>query len=419
MVMLMSMHDAFYTDEEILDEEKNEYLANPKKGLELIASILKKSREEKKNFKWVRVFNLFNDSLKAINIDNEIRLAQRFKTLIKKQMQRTGFLGGKTIIGVGGQYSSGKSAFINSVLRGEELSLPENQNPTTAIATYLVKNPADQQKIEVFNKQNHQFSIDLQGLNALTHEFSETYAIGFSNMIQHIKISTIHFQYNKIALLDTPGYSKPDQTKRKETKDSSKAFEQLRTADYLIWLIDAENGTAVSKDIEFLKKIEIQSPILFVLTKVYKKKSSIHSVLHSTKNTLKKYQFNIFDVIIHSKHGYEEDDSPKFIKLLKDGIKTRKAFFEMAEKKVETSQAILNKMQSILSEIIRDIDKQKDSFNEENRKIRKLILESEDLLAIKSLAKLHSQNIKELSAYEESKRVLQRKITLYKNDKED
>ena len=47
-----------------------------------------------------------------------------------------------------------------------------------------------------------------------------------------------------IALLDTPGYTKYDDESDSKLviSDRQKAYEQLKASDYLIWLVDIENG---------------------------------------------------------------------------------------------------------------------------------------------------------------------------------
>lgn len=393
------------------DFSNNDYLSNPKKGLDLIAKILKKAKNHKGYYRIIRNIEHFDESLRQINIKKEIELGRSFKTYSKKQIQQSDFLAGKVIVGIGGQFSSGKSAFINTITESDEIQLPENQNPTTAIATYLTKGN-EASSIEIYAVNGNRITIDQNALDALTHEFSKTYNMGFSQVIKHIKISYPNFQYNNIAMLDTPGYSKPGQGMKKKARDSEKATEQLRTVDYLIWLIDSDNGGIKANDIRFIKEIAIKSPILFVLTKADKKRADIQRIMKETKTTLEKSKLDLYDVIIHSKHGYEENDDQFFRDLIKTGITTRQAFLKKAEEDNQNEGFVIGEMKGILETIIKDINEKKQILIDNNNKIRKNILNIQDVLSIKSLAHLYTQNILELSKYEESKNILQKKIKL-------
>ena len=47
-------------------------------------------------------------------------------------------------------------------------------------------------------------------------------------------------------------------------------MEQLSTADFVIWVMDVESGTLKESDIEFLQKLNLNKPILMVLSKAEK-----------------------------------------------------------------------------------------------------------------------------------------------------
>lgn len=70
--------------------------------------------------------------------------------------------------------------------------------------------------------------------------------------------------------MDTPGYSKPDSDTYSERTDESVAREQLSTADHVIWVTDVESGTLRKDDIEFIRSLELKSPMLIVLSKADK-----------------------------------------------------------------------------------------------------------------------------------------------------
>jgi predicted GTPase len=46
----------------------------------------------------------------------------------------------------------------------------------------------------------------------------------------------------------------------------------LSDANFLIWLIDAENGEITKSDLDFIRSLKINTEILFVVNKADKKK---------------------------------------------------------------------------------------------------------------------------------------------------
>ena len=49
--------------------------------------------------------------------------------------------------------------------------------------------------------------------------------------------------------------------------DRQRAFEQLRASDYLIWLVDIDNGGLTQDDLDFLASLHFQTKVLVVFTK--------------------------------------------------------------------------------------------------------------------------------------------------------
>ena len=87
-----------------------------------------------------RIFSLFSDI--AINEETEyysgfIKAADKLK-----EIRRYTILEDKTIIGIGGHFSAGKSKFIKSIAGIGDL-LPEATTPSTSIPTYIIKGKSD------------------------------------------------------------------------------------------------------------------------------------------------------------------------------------------------------------------------------------------------------------------------------------
>lgn len=171
----------------------------------------------------------------------------------------------KTIIGVGGGFSAGKSRFINSFLSIDKL--PEALEPCTAVATYVSWNSVE--SMQALNLFNHYVEINAEHLGQLRHfvddEKSSNESIQLGQLLQHVHIGSPEISWEHVAFLDTPGYSKAD-GQHHAWSDYQTALMQLSEADHVIWLVSAKNGTIRNEDLEFLQAIELRKPLFVVVT---------------------------------------------------------------------------------------------------------------------------------------------------------
>ena len=182
------------------------------------------------------------------------------KLLAAKQIQA---LNNKTVVGLGGRFSSGKSSFINSCLKenAETVLLPENQNPTTSIPTYVVSGPRN--GIQAYLQDGWIVPLQPSAMQAMTHDFYETYQIGFARFVRSLIVYTNAYPEEisqHVALLDTPGYNKADAETRDSISDARITAKQLKSVDYLIWLVHIDNGTVSAADLEFLRQLHPEHP---------------------------------------------------------------------------------------------------------------------------------------------------------------
>lgn len=307
-------------DLEKFETSNNPYLVDPEKALELIAAVYSGKQE---NFQVQRVLkktqilmtkDLLNAMLRIPLLDFPV--FDQVQKIYAKISEQTFFpyLTGKTVIGVGGKFSTGKSCFLNSITGCENL-LPINQQPTTSIPTYITYgNKEVSYAYTIFNKT---FEIDQDMMHALTHEFYEKYSIGFAKSIEKLIVLKPEFPFNKIALLDTPGYNKADITPNYDTiyvneevvnsQDARIARAHLQNCDYLLWLISAQAGTIHDADIQFLRSLSLQQPCLVVLTQADKKTpDNIQKILDSIESELAKTNIPVAAVTAYSAHENRE-----------------------------------------------------------------------------------------------------------------
>ena len=290
------------TDEEInqvlQEHDKNKYLDDPAQGVSLIRDML---RRQEKAAVLDEFDQIVNDDifpiLAELQLHNELEIYQALMKISNqiREQKKIHILEGKKVLGVGGKFSAGKSSFINAITNSK---LPEGQRPTTSIATYIVNAP--EAKNVAISMSDDEMLLDDMALEALTHQFYETYQIGFSKLIQNLVVYTPDFVYPNIAILDTPGYSKSDDSKNESNSDAELARNQLRAVDYLIWLVDSTQGVVTDKDLDFLNSLNVAAPILVVFTKADTETlENLERKIAQARISLQTVNKTIFDIIAY------------------------------------------------------------------------------------------------------------------------
>ncbi|EGC93296.1 hypothetical protein HMPREF9402_1032 [Turicibacter sp. HGF1] len=286
-------------------ESMNPYLASAEEGFNLVRKLLAFNQEKRKQLNNVLDLHRVIDGdllnlMGNIDFDEEINVFNKLSILKERMYEQSKMrlLSQKCVVGIGGKFSAGKSRFINSIL--DDDILPEDTTPTTSIATYIAKEIGVEQLLA--NTVNDMdVKLDRDAIQAITHLFNEKYKLGFSHIIRHLLIKTGKLPYDNVVLLDTPGYSKDDSKLIKETQDEVTAKINLKTADYVIWLVDIENGVINQTDIEFLYELDQCYRILVVFNKCDKVSPQRYTeVINYSKDVLNNMGLNIFDVIAYS-----------------------------------------------------------------------------------------------------------------------
>lgn len=310
------------TDRETLEDLVNktevidnrcEYVSDENKAVMLISGLIPHGTAQK-----ISTIDSISDEIddlfaqySEITFTDELEIYRKLSMLCDrlKEQQK---ISDKVVVGFGGQFSAGKSAFINSI-SGLGNLLPEAQKPTTSIPTYIIKGVGSSTESISFSAMTNMgvsVPLDKQKMQAMTHEFHEEYGIGFSAFIESVTIETRDFRLpSNVALLDTPGYSKSDsKSDSKNTySDKQKAEKQLRTANYLIWLVDIDNGVIKQEDIKFIQTLEIINPILIVLNKADKKTDEdISSIIATCQQTVIEHGINCFGIAAYSSREHKE-----------------------------------------------------------------------------------------------------------------
>ncbi|OOF05544.1 dynamin family protein [Salinivibrio sp. MA607] len=305
---LMNRHLAS-SEEEKKDEtpisslgNSNCYLKDAELGLELCASLVAKPELRTSNDKILDDVRCLinNEFLSHTEQGENTSGATAYARLLKwfdllKEAVSFPQLQQSHTVAVGGSFSAGKTRFLNTVLGCPSL-LPVDTTPTTSIPTFLCK--GDQNRIDALNFYGKKTEINEDAIKAICHAFNKKYQVTFSHILQMIAVERKILSYANLIFLDTPGYSKSD---NQQKIDENIARQHLRVSDYLIWLVDSQNGTVPQQDIEFLQSLELDSPVLVVLSKADKKlESEVKGIITKAKEDLDNAEIDYLDVIGYS-----------------------------------------------------------------------------------------------------------------------
>ena len=137
---------------------------------------------------------------------------------------------GKTVVALGGGFSSGKSSFLNAMMKrvlGEGYQnkpiLPENIDPSTSVPTYLVH--GEEPRLSGVNIFDYKFELPADAVRDISHGFGAVRegekGVTLGHIVRNLFLSVPFQPYEHIAFLDTPGYSAqtrpttpPKQTRR-------------------------------------------------------------------------------------------------------------------------------------------------------------------------------------------------------------
>ena len=218
---------------------------------------------------------------------------------------------GKNIIALGGGFSSGKSSFLNILLRGEGKNsvLPESPNPTTAVPTYIVA--GKEHHVSGINVFDARVDMEVLDIRKVSHGFEKTYSDGLvsekitlGHILESIFFETPWQQYENVAFLDTPGYSKPDSETYSLKTDEQIARRQLNLSNYILWFVDANDGTIKEADVKFIKTINPDIPKLIIVSKSDTKPiDELELIIEKIKSTLDLKGISYVDVLSFSNNN--------------------------------------------------------------------------------------------------------------------
>lgn len=226
----------------------------------------------------------FADILKSLNLELEhFREFCEFPDLAQK-----------VVVGVGGAFSAGKSSLINTLLGKKRLVV--EIDPTTSLPTYLLY--GEQEQITALNLFRRRVILSQDEFASLTHEEKIKYGSQIAGLLRSAFVSDPDFAWKNIALLDTPGYSKPDSEQWSERTDEFVARSQLNLSNFIIWVVSATQGTISEDDLKFLTTLNADIPKLIVVSRAdAKTPEDIAKIVALVKQTTAERGVNVLDVV--------------------------------------------------------------------------------------------------------------------------
>ena len=167
--------------------------------------------------------------------------------------------------------------------------------------------------------------VDKLDLKKLSHRFYEEYGVHLSTIVDKIFIENNSFDYENLALLDTPGYNADSDSGKKDMEIS---YSQLRRLKYIIWIIDINNGGLRNDDLDFINSLGKDKEIFFVINKAdtVSDEKARYDVYQHIQNQIENEKFNSLGVALYSsrttknkeKRTYPGNDVKKFLAEIND-----------------------------------------------------------------------------------------------------
>lgn len=203
---------------------------------------------------------------------------------------------------VAGGFDAGKSSFLNFLI-GKSI-LPEAMVPATAVPTFLFCQN-DIESVYVFgeNKSGAIIDLDEDILLHISHSAGNNTAHQIATSLNRFIVEMPHKDYQSMVFIDTPGFGNRDNNTTISTDDAI-AEAQIRSADYMIYLVPSIGGGVKDEDWNRIDAFG-ERPVLIILTKNdLQTFEAANDVFNATVSSAKKHE-NVICIV--SMSVYEND----------------------------------------------------------------------------------------------------------------
>ena len=332
---------------------------------------------------------------------------ERFKTFILYDK-----LIGKNVVALGGGFSSGKSTFLNSMMDCE--IMPSDITPSTSVPAYLIY--GDKEEVYAINTFESKIAMQTEDVMLLSHGFgrndSSEQEITLGHLLSNMFISTPNQRFRNLVMLDTPGYSKAETAGYSARTDAKIAHTQLNSANFILWFVQADEGTVKDSDIKFIKSLHETIPKLIIVNKADNvQPDEIGIVVEKIKDTLNMKGIKYVDVLTYSSEFPEDYQRDEIIEYLEQWNKSVfesrfaynfKVIFtkcrEYYDERLDEEKKTHSRLQHILADVSLDSDDARDYLNYMDTSAKRNIAELKDMKAnLKELQNKFFTEIKEIA----------------------
>ncbi|MGE4519551.1 MAG: dynamin family protein [Desulfobacteraceae bacterium] len=308
----------------------------------------------------------------------------------------------KNIIAIGGGFSSGKSAFVNSFFNDEKLKLPIGINPVTAIPTYII--PGEINHIKGYSQNGGVIDIERGFYEELSHDFVKSFKFNLKDIMPFMALETSIRNLDKLCFIDTPGYNPSDIDQGFTSEDKKTASEYLAQASSMIWMVGLDsNGTIPASDLEFLDTLNLEDKKLYIVANKadLRAESDLEDVLDEIEESLDDYDIEFCGISAFSSNLRHEYMSRKlslfdFLKGENKTLQTEKEIISEIEKVFGMYEAALaqdiEKSKKVISQINSlELDMLESGFDSTDSKVDNRIEELKKSFKIKHLENLQKE----------------------------
>ncbi|OON95456.1 MAG: hypothetical protein ATN31_10980 [Candidatus Epulonipiscioides saccharophilum] len=223
---------------------------------------------------------------------------------------------GKNVVALGGGFSSGKSTFLNA-LNGEN-ALPEDVNPSTSIPTYVIN--AERHKVSVINIFNNRVEIIPRQIKNIAYGFGKiecdgatvSQSLTLGHIVSSLLLESPKQVYSNLAFLDTPGYAKPNTEDYSKNTDEAVIREQLNSANFILWFVDAEQNSLSNDDLNLIHSLREDIPKIIIISKSDKKaRVELENIKDNIQKILRAKGIEYLDILFTSTKNLDGYDTPK------------------------------------------------------------------------------------------------------------
>lgn len=245
----------------------------------------------------------------------------------------------KTIVAIGGGFSSGKSSLLNEIIDDKNIKLATGVNPVTALPSYITN--GDSNKIKIYSIFDGSVDIEPSLYEKMSHDFLKTFEFNLQDIVHSMAIETNLKGFDNLCFIDTPGYN-PAQISDQTDADRNMSKEYLKKAGVLLWVIGVDaTGTIPTSDLEFLSDLLTDEQKLFiVLNKAdLKTPSDMENIMGEVASKLEDYDIECEGIASYSSINKEEKPHQDSISLFE--------FLKQEDKEATVEKQIKDQLKSI------------------------------------------------------------------------